>query len=168
MQVKPIGDGQGKVSTTEGADGAELFRFTQPISYSGRNFGAVQVHMQKAELINAASHMRNMLIGLGVLVVAMVGCLSYVAARTLLWPLRRLKGALRDAAAGDVDFQISHQRKDEFGELYDRFNAFAVSVQSRGEPASGACAGSTETVILDEQSADQTVVTPAKLTMVSR
>tara|TARA_R110001599_G_scaffold9135_3_gene45363 strand:+ start:266 stop:1981 length:1716 start_codon:yes stop_codon:yes gene_type:complete len=164
----PVGETGGGVSTIQGADGTEVFRFTQPISYSGRNFGSVEIGMRKSELISAAAHMRNMLIGLGVLVVAMVGCLSYLAARTLLLPLRRLRVALRDAAAGDVDFLISHQRKDEFGQLYDSFNAFAVSVQSRDESESGTVPGPAETVILNEPGNDATAVTPTKLAVVSR
>ncbi|WP_084396612.1 serine/threonine-protein kinase [Henriciella aquimarina] len=162
----PAGDSGGRVATVEGDDGAEMFQFTQPITYAGRNFGVVEIGMQKADLTSAAVYMRNMLIGLGILVVAMVGCLSYMAARTLLLPLRRLKAALRDAAAGDVDFLISHQRKDEFGELYDSFNAFAVSVQSRDAANPGPAPA--ETVVLDEQGGGATVVTSGKLAVVSR
>ncbi len=156
------------VSSATGVDGVDVFHFTHPITYSGRNFGAVEVGMHKAELTSAAAHMRNMLIGLGVLVIAMVGCLSYIAARTLLLPLRRLKTALRDAAAGDVDFLISHQRKDEFGELYDSFNMFALSVQSRDQSATETGPQPAETVIMDKRDCDLTAVTPAKLAVVSR
>ena len=89
-----------------------------------------------------------------------------MTARSLLLPLRRLKGALQDAAAGDVDFLISHQRKDEFGELYDSFNAFAVSVQSRDQME--AAPEASETVILDAPADDATVIAPHKLAVVSR
>lgn len=166
-QGRPVGESGGGVTTKKGADGVEVFRFVQPISYSGRNFGSVEIGMRKNELISAAAHMRNMLIGLGILVVAMVGCLSYLAARTLLLPLRRLKVALRDAAAGNVDFLISHQRRDEFGELYDSFNAFAVSVQSRDESDFGAGQGPAATIISNDQGPDQAAGTSTKLAVVS-
>ncbi|MEQ3650909.1 protein kinase [Hyphomonas sp.] len=167
-QGRLTGDSGVRVSTVKGMDGVETFRFTHPITYSGLNFGVVEVGMPKNELRSAAGYMRNMLIILAVLVVAMVGCLSYIATRTLLLPLRRLKVALRDAAGGDVDFLISHQRKDEFGELYDSFNAFAVSVQSRGEPDSEMAARPNETVILSQPDENADTSTPAKLAVVSQ
>jgi methyl-accepting chemotaxis protein len=46
-------------------------------------------------------------------------------------PLRRLRAALDDAAAGDLDFRISHQRRDEFGDLFESFNALVAGVQKR-------------------------------------
>ena len=36
---------------------------------------------------------------------------------------------------GDLDFRISHSRRDEFGELFDGFNLFASAVQERLEAA---------------------------------
>jgi methyl-accepting chemotaxis protein len=50
-------------------------------------------------------------------------------------PIRRLKAALRDAAVGDLDFRISHNRRDEFGELFESFNLMATSMQERMEAA---------------------------------
>lgn len=137
----------GAVRTVTGDEGEKLLNFVHPITYSGRDFGTVEIGMPKQELIAAASYMRNMLIGLGILVVAMVGFLSYLAVRSLLLPLRRLKAALRDVAAGNVDFLISHRRKDEFGELYDSFNAFAVAVHARHSPHRDEGPKPAETVI---------------------
>jgi methyl-accepting chemotaxis protein len=48
---------------------------------------------------------------------------------------KRLHAAFRDAAAGNLDFRISHLRKDEFGELFDGFNRFAAVVQDRIDAA---------------------------------
>ncbi len=157
-QVGSVDDSQGgeqapTVATGKGEDNANVFRFSQPITYAGRKFGYVKLGMHKAPLESAAAQMRNMLIGLAVLVVAMVGCLSYAAARALILPLRRLKAALRDAAAGDVDFLISHQRADEFGELFDSFNAFASSVQRLEEGPQRSGPGPAETVVFDASAA---------------
>jgi hypothetical protein len=54
-----------------------------------------------------------------------------MVARLLAAPIRRLKAALSDASDGDLDFRISHHRKDEFGELFDEFNRFTAAVQAR-------------------------------------
>jgi serine/threonine-protein kinase len=51
----------------------------------------------------------------------------------LLHPRRSLKAALRDAANGNLDFRISHQRQDEFGDLFEAFNALAAHMQKRLE-----------------------------------
>lgn len=142
------------VRTMTGKNGEPMFLFAHPITYAGRSFGTVEVGMPRQDLVAASTYMRNMMIGLAVLVVVMVGLLSFVAARSFLLPLRRLKAALRDVAAGHADFLISHQRKDEFGELYDSFNAFAVSAHARHNAGSQPEPNPAETIIMDPKGAD--------------
>jgi serine/threonine-protein kinase len=115
--------------------GREGFRFVHPILYAGRRFGTIEVSISKAELQTAAHTSRNLLYALGVIVILVVGGISFTVARLLVRPVRRLKQAMRDAAMGDLDFRISHHRKDEFGELFDGFNLFAAAVQERLEAA---------------------------------
>ncbi len=163
------GEHAAAVATERGADNVEVFRFSQPIIYSGQAFGYVKLGLHKSNLESASAQMRNMLIALAVVVLAMVGCLSYAAARALVLPLRRLKAALRDAAAGDVDFLISHQRADEFGELFDSFNAFASSVQLRETGQARNEPGPTETVMFDAPVAEMSVPGPSvKLARIQR
>ncbi len=158
-----------KVTTEKGAGDVGIFHFSQPITYAGRDFGYVKLGLHKSNLASASAQMRNMLIALAVLVVALVGCLSYVAARVLILPLRRLKAALRDAAAGNVDFLISHQRADEFGELFDSFNAFASSVQRSETGRMRTEPGLAETVMFDASGADMSLDGQhVKLAMVQR
>ncbi|MFN3523630.1 MAG: protein kinase domain-containing protein [Phenylobacterium sp.] len=128
-------DGDLKVTRTHDAKGAEGFRFVRPITYAGRAFGLVDVSVSKAELTEAARLSRLLLIGLGLVTLGAVIAVSFTMARLLTLPIRRLKAALADAADGDLDFRISHQRKDEFGELFDGFNRFAASMQERLEAA---------------------------------
>ena len=54
--------------------------------------------------------------------------------------------ARRDAALGDLDFRISHHRKDEFGALFDGFNLLTNAVQERLEYAESRPAGRPEAV----------------------
>jgi eukaryotic-like serine/threonine-protein kinase len=51
----------------------------------------------------------------------------------LMTPLRQLKAALNDAGRGNLDFRISHQRRDEFADLFEAFNALAAAMQKRLE-----------------------------------
>jgi serine/threonine-protein kinase len=123
------------VTTTRASTGVQSFRFAHPINYSGRQFGIVDVSVRKTELQAAAALSRVLLIGLGAMTLGVVMVLSFAAARLVVQPIRRLKAAFRDAAEGDLDFRISHQRADEFGDLFDGFNTFAASMQERLERA---------------------------------
>jgi eukaryotic-like serine/threonine-protein kinase len=119
------------LSHVKSPDGAEAFRFVTPILYSGRNVGTVQVGVRKSELQAAAGWTRMLLVGLGALMMALAFGLSFVAGRVVLAPLRRLNAALKEAAQGRLDFRISHRRRDEFGELFDSFNALAGEMEAK-------------------------------------
>ena len=111
------------------------FRFVQPILYAGRNFGMIEVSISKDELTAAAATARNLLIALSFVVLAVVGAVSFAMAKLLANPVRRLSSAMADVAMGDLDFRISHGRKDEFGELFNRFNLLVTAIQARLEAA---------------------------------
>ncbi|WP_395646744.1 protein kinase domain-containing protein [Terricaulis sp.] len=111
------------VASVRAANGTQSFRFSQPIMYAGHPVGFVDVSVRKTGLQSAATLSQGLLVGLGVLMVGLVGFLSIAAARLVLNPVRSLKTAMLDAASGKHDFRISHRRHDEFGELFDAFNA---------------------------------------------
>lgn len=119
------------VTEIEMANDQPGFRFVQPIIYADRPFGLIEVSISRAELDAAATTSRNLMFGLAAVVLAVVAGLGFVLGRLMILPLRRLKQALRDAAMGDLDFRISHRRRDEFGELFDGFNRMASEVQER-------------------------------------
>jgi tRNA A-37 threonylcarbamoyl transferase component Bud32/HAMP domain-containing protein len=116
-------------------DGRKAFRFVHPILYAKRQFGVIEVSISKSGLQAAAATTRNLLIALGLIVLLVVAGVSFTVAKLLARPVRRLKQAMRDAAMGDLDFRLSHNQRDEFGELFDGFNLFASAVQERLEAA---------------------------------
>jgi HAMP domain-containing protein len=116
-------------------DNHDGFRFVHPILYAGKRFGLIEVSISKAELHAAAATARNLMVALGVIMLLVVALISFTVARLLARPLRRLNVAFRDAAKGDLDFRISHNRKDEFGELFDGVNLVAAAVHDRLEAA---------------------------------
>ena len=116
-------------------DGRAGYRFVHPILYAGKKFGIIEVSISKAGLETAAARSRGLLIGLGALIVAVVGGLSFAIAKYLARPLRRVKNAMLDATMGNLDFRISHHRKDEFGQLFDSFNLLADAMQERLDAA---------------------------------
>jgi len=107
------------------------FRFVHPILYAGRSFGIIEVSISKAGLQAAAATTRDLMLALGAIVLLVVGAVSFAMAKLLVKPVRRLKQAIRDATMGDLDFRLSHSRKDEFGELFDSFNLLVTAVQER-------------------------------------
>lgn len=119
------------ITSTRAEHGAGGFRFVRPILYAGRSFGMVDVTVSKAELESVASLSTWLMAGLTLVTLGVVVVGSYLGARRVAVPVRRLKRALADAAKGDLDFRISHSRKDEFGELFDGFNRLAASAQDR-------------------------------------
>ncbi len=118
-------------SVAAGGQGPSTFRFVRPIRYAGRSFGQVDVEVSKAPLDAAARLAELLLATLGVVTVGGVALTSYFGARALAQPLRRVTAALHEVAGGNIDFRISHKRLDEFGELYDGFNAAIGAVQDR-------------------------------------
>ncbi len=113
------------------------FRFVRAITYANRPFGVVDVVLDRAELRSAADLSRLLMLLLGVVTLGSVGAASYVVARSLAAPIRRLKAALTDAAKGDLDFHVSHHRKDEFGELFDAYNLMTSNLEERLAAAEG-------------------------------
>jgi tRNA A-37 threonylcarbamoyl transferase component Bud32/HAMP domain-containing protein len=116
-------------------DHRDGFRFVHPIIYAGRSFGVIEVSISKTELEAASATSRILMIGLGAIILMVVAFLSFTMAKLMAQPMRRLRQALRDGAMGNLDFRISHRRKDEFGELFDGFNLFAAAVQDRLDEA---------------------------------
>ncbi len=119
------------------------FRFVRPITYAGRAFGKVDMSVSKAELDAVAALSRLLMIGLMVSTLGVVAAVSYAVARRTVLPIRRVTAALQEAAAGNLDFRLSHHRKDEFGELFDGFNRLAAAVQARLEAAPAVKPGTT-------------------------
>ncbi len=129
----------------DAVDGTAVFRFVRPITYAGRSFGQVDVEISKATLEAAAQLARLLMAALGLITLGGVALTSYFGTRTLAVPIRRMKGALLMVAKGNLDFRISHHRRDEFGDLFDSFNLAANALQTR--------IGSIEQLALDAPSA---------------
>lgn len=114
------------------------FRFRRDVEYAGAKVGTVEMTVTKKSLNDAVAASRDMLIALGLFVLLAVVGGGYAVGRQLVAPLGRLKAALAEAAAGRREFRISHSRRDEFGETFDRFNDLIASLEDkRSAPAAG-------------------------------
>ncbi|MDP3175887.1 MAG: protein kinase [Phenylobacterium sp.] len=140
------------VTRPASAGGAEDFRFVRPIVYAGHAFGVVDVRVSGAPLQSAVTLSKWLMAGLAWVVLAVVMAASFVMAHLLAEPIRRLRKAMEDATGGDLDFRISHHRKDEFGELFNAYNNLSEALHNRLQTL-GAAAG--------VRSVDQSSLTPA-------
>jgi len=148
----------GGVSVTSVA-GGEGFRFVRPITYAGRGFGKVDVAVDATALRSASRTSELALLLVSIVTLGAVGAAAYLSGRMLKSPIERLRDALYDIARGNLDFRISHSRKDEFGELFDGVNMVAQSMEER--------LNSVEALLLDRPStpAERTEVAPAPETV---
>ncbi len=121
------------VSTANLKSKDDSFRFVRSINYAGQPFGRVDVSVSKTELTAAAGLAKGLMAMLGLVTLGAVVAVAYTAARLLSDPVRRLRNAFADATRGDLDFRLSHQRTDEFGELFDGFNRYTAIMQERIE-----------------------------------
>ncbi|GEM_PF-2414141 len=71
---------------------------------------------------------RILLISL-VTVLIIGGLLILLASHYIVKPVKRLTGAAKEMAKGNLDFRIKHSKKDEIGELMDSFNHMACELQ---------------------------------------
>ena len=108
------------------------FRFRRTIRYAGQPFGAVELVMSGAELAAATAHAERLMAELAAILLATVALVAGATARVITRPLRQLRSALDAAADGNFRFRISHNRKDEFGEMFDSYNRFADAIEARG------------------------------------
>lgn len=116
-------------------EGDKGFRFVRPINYAGRTFGQVDVSFDKTELSAAAGRAFWLMVGLVLVILGVVAAVAYAGARFMTQPIQRLKSAFNDAARTGGAARISHDRSDEFGQVFDSFNRFVAAAQERVEAA---------------------------------
>lgn len=107
------------------------FRFVQPITYAGANFGTVDLVMRRAALDDALAAARRSMLILSAVVMLAVLIIGYLSGAMVARPLRRLRLALEEASRSGFEHRISHRRRDEFGAAFDAFNSAAVAAGAR-------------------------------------
>jgi serine/threonine-protein kinase len=123
------------VTTVRSSEGERSFRFARPIEYAGHRVGLVDVSLRRTELESAATLTLVLLLGLVAAMLALVAELTIGASQLVLRPVLLLKAAIDDAVDGNLNIRISHRQRDEFGDLFNAFNAFVGAVQKRLEGA---------------------------------
>jgi serine/threonine-protein kinase len=118
-------------ATVSAVGDGDAFRFVRPITYAGRSFGKVDVVVDATALRAASRASELALLLVSIVTLGAVAAAAYVSGRMLRSPMERLRAALVEIAHGNLDFRISHHRRDEFGELFDGVNMVAQNMDER-------------------------------------
>lgn len=132
---------------------SERFLFQSPIHYRDREIGSLALGISTRPLESALG---TGLIAMGLLAVTTLMAVllgAYVLARRLRMPVKVLARAMDRLAAGQRGHRIRLQRRDEFGELFTRYNLMAESLEatesvrdkSRKRPSQGDQPSSADT-----------------------
>ena len=113
-------------------DGAGIFDFEAPILFQGKEIGAVHLGIFKAPLRRVAGLSLWLMGVLLVVTVSAVMAATYIIGQSFSRPVKRLLEAMNEIGEGRLDHRIVQERKDEFGELFQAFDAMAESVDKAG------------------------------------
>ena len=122
------------VLRTTAADGRNVLDFAAPIRWRNEaDLGTVHLGVFEAPLQSVVQATLRLLVGLMLVTIATGVIGASLLARRLIRPIHTLRAGLREIAGGRYDFRISEARKDEFGELYRKFDSAAAALQARHE-----------------------------------
>lgn len=118
-------------------DGAERFLFQAPVVYRDQHVGELALGISSEPLTNA---LRVSVLAMASLMVATVLTVlagTWVLSWRLRFPLRLLGHGLDKVAGGDFSHRIRKHRRDEFGELFTRYNMMVELLEARQRPGRG-------------------------------
>jgi class 3 adenylate cyclase len=111
--------------------GEKIIEVAAPMKIaSGKRTGVLRVGISLASVDRAAARARRtaLLIGALSLLVGLVG--SWLLARRLVRPIRRLGASAAQIASGDLAHRASIDRADEIGELAGNFNEMTTALEA--------------------------------------
>ena len=147
--------GGGVTAAADHGAGAGI-RFVQPIRYAGATFGTVDLVVRRTALDAAMESVRASLLSLAGVVMLVVLLVGYLSGALVSRPLARLRSALEEAPKVGFALRISHRRRDEFGAVFNAFNAAAAAIEpqlSGGETRTAAPAVALATRITQRAAA---------------
>ena len=111
----------------------EIFSFTTPILFQNKNIGRVYLGLSRETLTEVNTMTLYMMLGILFTVSAIVILITYMLAKTLSSPVKTLREAMDEINNGNFDHRITKKRRDEFGQLFSKYNAMAESLQEQEE-----------------------------------
>ena len=104
-------------------------RFVHPIRYAGAEFGTVDLVVKRTALDAAVDGARASLLLLSAIVMLGVLAVGWLSGAMVARPLRRLRAALAEAGRTGFAVRLPDRRGDEFGAVFQAFNATADALE---------------------------------------
>ncbi|MBL0147860.1 MAG: protein kinase [Ideonella sp.] len=132
----PESEGLSKVAGSTTAtryvvNGESVLGFESPITFHDKQVGRVALGIPEKPLTQVARLSISLMIILAVVTVLAVAIAMYFVADWFAKPVRLLSESMGEIAKGRFDHRIAEQRKDEFGQLFEVFDAMAAALQNR-------------------------------------
>ncbi len=112
-----------------------LLGFDAPVLFQGKPLGRVLLGLAEAPLTQVARQSVMLLLLLAGVTVLAVAVAVYFLANWFVRPLRTLADAMAEIGKGRLAHRIAEPRNDEFGQLYQSFDAMAQALQRRNAGA---------------------------------
>jgi serine/threonine-protein kinase len=139
---QPLGTRTGGVSVArQHGDAGPVLGFEAPITFQGKPVGRVDLAIPEQPL-HSLNRLSLVLMGVLVVVTVLAVALAmYFVANWFARPIKLLRESMTEIAQGRFDHRIRDQRKDEYGLLYQAFNAMAQALHDRSSVPTAADAG---------------------------
>jgi serine/threonine-protein kinase len=112
-------------------NGESVLGFESPITFHDKQVGKVALGIPEKPLTQVARLSITLMIILAVVTVLAVAIAMYFVADWFAKPVRLLSESMAEIAKGRFDHRIAEKRKDEFGQLFEVFDAMASALQLR-------------------------------------
>ena len=112
----------------------KVLDFGAPILFQGKKIGDVHLGIFEEPLSRVARLILALLAILTLVTIGAVAVGTYLLARRLIAPLRKVKSGLDELGLGRYDVRIGEKRADELGEVFGAFDRAAAALESRYDP----------------------------------
>ena len=128
----------GNASSRYASQGEDVLGFDAPILFQGKRVGLVALGIPEKPLTQVARLSIVLMVILAVVTVLAVAIAMYFVANWFAKPIRLVGESMAEIGKGRFDHRIGEHRNDEFGLLFQSFDAMAQALQQRepGAPAS--------------------------------
>lgn len=114
----------------EAADGAEIYHFVYPITFSGVHWGWLHVGFTTEEYRHNTQEMYSQVGIISAISLLLILTSGYLFARWITQPITAISNLAMKVAMGNLQVKANIRRSDEIGELSNSFNAMVNSLQN--------------------------------------
>ena len=126
----PLGTAKGGLAQYK-VGSESVLGFEAPVLFGGKQVGRVALGIPEAPLTAVERLSISLMLVLVVVTVLAVAISMYFVANWFAKPIRLVGESMAEIGKGRFDHRIAEHRKDEFGQLFQAFDAMAEALQKR-------------------------------------